>query len=112
MVLEHTPHTKQYDDYMNSPEWLALADQRRKFDNWRCGVCGRPHMFCKEGLQVHHLSYQNLGHEDIEHDIISLCGKCHKKIHLNDPYTVEKAYARNDLKVVNHPNGTVSYERL
>lgn len=96
-MLEHLQHSLTYDEHMNSPEWLAIADARRKFDNWRCGVCGRPHMFCKDGLQVHHLTYKNLGHEDIEHDIISLCGKCHKKIHLNDPYTVEKAYARNDL---------------
>ncbi|WP_368217655.1 HNH endonuclease [Blautia obeum] len=44
-------------------------------------MCGRPEAKCRNGLQVHHITYQRLGHEDIYNDLVSLCPGCHKKIH-------------------------------
>lgn len=35
--------------------------------------------------------YDNLGHEDVLHDIVSLCGTCHKKIHQWDAVTFRRA---------------------
>jgi 5-methylcytosine-specific restriction endonuclease McrA len=77
---------------MKSEAWMKKSDERRKIDNWKCCVCGKPASKCRYGLQVHHLTYDRLGHEDVLHDIVSLCGKCHKMIHLGDVITMRRAY--------------------
>lgn len=77
---------------MRSEAWKEKCEQRRRFDGYRCCVCGRPALLCREGLQVHHLTYERLGNEDVAHDIVSLCGKCHKKLHKHDLHTLKRAY--------------------
>ena len=46
----------------------------------KCEMCGRLEKHSK-GLQIHHISYRNLGHEDVANDLICLCGRCHILIH-------------------------------
>ena len=64
-----------------SREWDAKRQQRLDVDEHCCAMCGRPETKCRNGLQVHHITYQRLGHEDIYNDLVSLCPGCHKKIH-------------------------------
>lgn len=66
-------HSKEYVAYLNSSEWrsrrLAKLEQAKR----RCEVCGET-----EGLQVHHQSYKDLGHERSD-DLIVLCQACHSE---------------------------------
>lgn len=65
-----------YDIYMQSEEWDARRRQRLKIDDYTCQDCratDRP-------LDVHHLTYDNLGYEPMG-DLISVCRQCHKRRH-------------------------------
>lgn len=90
--IPEKPHTQFYDEYKQSDEWRLVCEERRRYDGYRCVCCGKPALLCREGLQVHHLTYENLGHEDIKHDIVSMCGKCHIKFHKHDAVTMRRAY--------------------
>ena len=65
-----------YNQYITSKEWynnparLAVI-QRDKV----CKMCGSNNF-----LQVHHITYTNLGNEK-EEDLVLLCENCHKKVH-------------------------------
>ena len=66
--------SESYLDYMRSEEWAKKNMLRLKFDDYRCKNCG-----CKNNLEVHHKSYDNIYNEDIKTDLITLCHKCHSK---------------------------------
>jgi hypothetical protein len=66
---------QQYTDYLKSHEWQEKRSERLKIDNYTCQRCGGKHY-----LNVHHLSYTNVGNEDIYNDLITLCESCHEKI--------------------------------
>ncbi len=68
-----------YDRYIHSTEWRKKADKRLEMDGHTCQVCGR------EAVDVHHLTYDRFGHENMD-DLVSLCRKCHNKAEaLYDP---------------------------
>ena len=67
-----------YYDYINSPEWKERARKRMRMDRFQCSVCGTA-----KNLAVHHITYERLGHEDMD-DLITLCKDCHAKVHEND----------------------------
>lgn len=72
-------HSEFYDRYVRSPEWAEKKRQRLEIDGRRCVMCGRGES--ETGLQVHHISYQNLGAEDVMTDLVTVCGSCHRKLH-------------------------------
>ena len=63
---------EEYSEYLNSREWQAKRALRLAKDEFKCVACGR-----KNGIQVHHLTYERIFHEDIE-DLMSLCYIHHK----------------------------------
>ena len=65
-----------YRRYIRSPEWEKRKAVRMEIDGYRCVMCGDT-----KALQVHHVSYRNLGHEDILRDLCTVCNSCHRKIH-------------------------------
>ncbi len=67
---------KNYNDYIMSDIWKLKRDTMVE-QNPNCIVCKK-----NKRLQVHHLSYFNLGNESSK-DLLVVCKKCHKKIHLN-----------------------------
>jgi len=83
---QHSSHSKEqpsnakqlfkdsYADYMQSDEWKKRRILRLQYDAHRCVNCGGT-----VGLEVHHISYDNFGHEDVKLDLRTLCGKCHGK---------------------------------
>lgn len=71
--------TAEYKAYMCSPKWEAKKQQRIAIDKGCC-MCGRP-LEKIRSVQVHHITYKNLGDENVFTDICTLCGSCHKKIH-------------------------------
>ena len=65
--------------------------ERLKIDNFKCAVCGRP-----MDLQVHHLNYDNVGHENVYTDLITLCKFCHTDIeNEKKAYKTRQGYATN-----------------
>lgn len=71
--------TQQYKDYIRSDEWEDKKQERMKIDKC-CVMCERPLDKIKK-INVHHVTYARLGHEDVLNDLVTLCGSCHKKIH-------------------------------
>lgn len=64
-----------YNEYLQTPEWQAKRSKRLQIDHFKCQKCGRP-----MDLQVHHLTYANIGHENVNTDLITLCKNCHQEI--------------------------------
>jgi hypothetical protein len=65
----------EYAEYLKSAEWQAKRNERLRVDNYTCQRCGG-----KRNLQVHHLTYANIGHEDVHNDLITMCKDCHEDI--------------------------------
>lgn len=71
-----------YDRYIHSAAWREKADARLEKDKHICRVCG------KAAADVHHLTYDRFGHEDMD-DLVSLCRNCHEKAEeLYDPAVI------------------------
>lgn len=73
---------KEYEEYLRSPKWKAIAKRRFEIDNYTCQMCkgkGTPN----NPLEIHHLSYKHLGNEQdrIYEDLVCLCHTCHKLLH-------------------------------
>lgn len=73
--------TEFYKKYMRSKEWEQKRQQRLEIDNHKCAMCDRPESKCKDGLQMHHITYERLEDENVLTDLVSLCSACHVKIH-------------------------------
>ena len=69
---------KTYEQYMASIEWAERRAARLAIDSRRCRACH--HDGSVYGLEVHHATYERLGCEDIERDLITLCAECHHAI--------------------------------
>ena len=67
-----------YSDYLNSVFWKDKREHIIETFGNKCSNCE-----AKMGLQVHHLSYANVGNEQLE-DVIVLCRSCHYKLHKNE----------------------------
>jgi len=65
----------EYHHYLLSSEWQSIRLKRIKFDGYMCTECGS-----REGLNVHHRTYERVGCEDIV-DLVTLCRSCHKRRH-------------------------------
>jgi hypothetical protein len=63
-----------YSDYLSSDHWLEV---RQKYDvrSRKCAGCDRP------AVCIHHVTYTNLGNEDLEVDFLPLCFDCHDLVH-------------------------------
>lgn len=65
----------QYIMYLQSEQWKSKRLLALERDKWICQSC--KHSIATE---VHHLTYKNLGNEDLD-DLISYCKKCHLSKH-------------------------------
>jgi len=83
---------KDYKEYLLSKKWSWYRIKILKRDNFQCSECES-----KENLNVHHLTYRNLGNEQMK-DLITLCNKCHKKAHFYDLNKSAKADLFESLK--------------
>ena len=68
----------EYSAYMNSPEWKKNRYPALVRDGFKCAMCGTA-----KNLIVHHITYERLGHENMD-ALITLCKGCHAKVHEND----------------------------
>lgn len=60
--------------YIASKHWRDVRELVKKRAFNRCERCRGPFQ------QVHHLTYENLGHENLE-DLVGLCDGCHRDAH-------------------------------
>lgn len=65
----------KHDAYLRSPAWQAKRADYRRNRKWACLICG-----AKRGIQLHHLTYDRLGDEDLD-DLVPLCQGCHVIVH-------------------------------
>jgi hypothetical protein len=68
-------HQENYEDYLKSDHWYFMIILKRLQVDNKCEICGSSH-----GLEVHHLTYERLGNENLE-DLQVLCSYHHKKVH-------------------------------
>lgn len=64
------------DIYLKSEHWITLRDALYKEVSHKCEKCSRS----DRGLNVHHLSYENLWNE-LREDLIVVCCFCHAEYH-------------------------------
>jgi len=65
------------EKYLQSNEWRKLKSRRLKLANNKCEAknCSNT-----KNLDLHHIDYDSLGHEDIN-DVRIVCRKCHNELH-------------------------------
>ena len=63
------------NDYYKSVAWAFKRNERLKIDGFKCAKCG-----FTRALEVHHINYERVFHEDVSRDLITLCKKCHREI--------------------------------
>ena len=73
--MRESGSTSWYQAYLCTDHWRNVREHRLSEDLWRCQGCGTVN-----NLQVHHKSYERLGHERLE-DLVTLCRKCHRLVH-------------------------------
>ncbi len=62
-----------YQENLMSDIWLSCRNYFLKLNPF-CKVCG------KKAIIAHHINYENLGNEKSK-DLMSVCYRCHEKIH-------------------------------
>ena len=70
--VKHWGYQKGFD-YEYSSRREAVLHR----DNYTCQCCGKKHV----RLEVHHIIFRGMGGTDDEHNLITLCEKCHKLVH-------------------------------
>lgn len=70
--------TKEYNKYLLSIEWANVRIELFNSRGKKCEKCSS-----KKRIEVHHLTYENIFHEEPK-DLIILCNECHKKEHPNN----------------------------
>ncbi len=66
-------HSKQYREHLRSPRWRLVRRAALSRAGYKCEICGTTGR-----LEVHHKTYENLGHETLD-DVIVTCPRCHEK---------------------------------
>ena len=89
----------QMKKYWLSDEWAKIKCDLISEYGFKCQWCGRE----TANLAVHHLTYENLGHEE-PGDLVLICQSCHMKEHgikeksKNRKRTVKKVYRGKNTK--------------
>lgn len=72
----------RYKEYLKTEKWKRIVEKRLKIDGYQCVMCGTRGT-AENKLEVHHLSYKFLYHEEdrIYQDLCTLCHLHHKAVH-------------------------------
>lgn len=71
-----TSNAEGYSEYLLSPHWRNTRNSALALAGYCCADCG-----ATDRLEVHHLHYDSVGHENIETDLRVLCHDCHQEEH-------------------------------
>jgi 5-methylcytosine-specific restriction endonuclease McrA len=75
MTVDSEGRSVDYYQYIQSPEWHERAEAAKQRAGFHCQLCNADDQTTV--LNVHHRTYERLGHEP-EEDIIVLCRACHE----------------------------------
>lgn len=64
-----------YDAYLQTEKWQRKRRAVLERDSYQCQAC-----LSTKATQVHHLNYKHVGDEPL-FDLISVCERCHTKLH-------------------------------
>lgn len=76
---EYDPEEINYYQYIQTQAWEEMRQKVFRRDGFKCVICGDA-----KALNVHHITYENLGAEKVS-DLVTLCRDCHEKIHDGKP---------------------------
>jgi len=63
-------------------DWRQLREQILRRDQYRCQHCGRHEgMYSSTDLQAHHIQPVSRGGEGTAENLITLCNRCHNRLH-------------------------------
>jgi hypothetical protein len=68
---------RDYRDYLKSPTWQSVKDSY-----W---ASNRPQacIYCEAlQVQIHHLTYERVGGDELLTDLVAMCASCHHLVHL------------------------------
>jgi len=72
-----------YEEYLKTEHWVLFALKIRK-ERKNCQDCGisaeEARKRDRQNLNVHHLTYERIGHE-LPEDVVAICRYCHAKRH-------------------------------
>ncbi|MGN1383338.1 MAG: HNH endonuclease [Eubacterium sp.] len=68
-----------YKDYIVSDIWQERRERVLKRDRYKCVMCGSA-----TNLNVHHTTYPHDYENDTDDNCITVCLKCHRKLHKED----------------------------
>ena len=74
----------EYAEYLKSDEWKERRKMLMEEADWTCMKCG------EKATQLHHVSYENIGEEELIDDVIAVCKDCHDEIHGKGDYGYEE----------------------
>lgn len=98
-----------YRNYLKSQHWQQTKQKFYSENRYRCYFCNK-----KNKLEIHHITYENIGHEMIE-DMVYLCHNCHIKATFSKEKDViqkwlERKRKRN-LKARMYPKKELSFRQ-
>ena len=71
-----TERQKQHRKFIESQEWETIRQRIYKKRGKKCEIC-----LSDKNIQVHHLTYERFGGDELDEDLIILCAKHHMKSH-------------------------------
>jgi hypothetical protein len=74
--MTYTPYREKYQEYLMSDEWKYVKRRTLHIHGYKCVISGQT-----ENLDIHHLTYENVGCEKIN-DTIPLARHIHEEYHL------------------------------
>jgi len=81
--LEEMVRQCKYEGYLRSKKWAIKRKLKLLSVDFRCEKCGYSGIdetIMEKTLDVHHLTYDRLGDENLE-DLQVLCRDCHERTH-------------------------------
>jgi hypothetical protein len=91
--------TKEYAEYLLSPEWIKIRRLVKNRDHKQCVWCG-----AKRALRVHHLTYEHIYKElEFLDDLVTICKNCHAWIH--EKHDSPQEINKTERKRIKPPKG-------
>jgi len=63
---------------LDAASYEGVRQQVLRRDGWRCQSCGS-----MSNLEIHHKEFRSHSGHDTEENLITLCSKCHARVHAN-----------------------------
>ena len=77
--IVYAPITNNYQNYINSPEWILKSTRFKRKSHGVCSLCNT--VVGVNNLETHHIKYPKNFIDDKKENWIAICKICHKKLH-------------------------------